>query len=183
MCSCTQSHYCSVVRALQYISLLLGSFPSRLRTVIGIKNLVDVHEWCAGKLGVGSSPQSPCATEIVNEHVQTSRGHRLQVPMGSLYFHEIFRETNIDHTKEPPAPDAARPLVLSDKPQRVLREAAFEIFASVYGNTQQRMDRQFTLRNMMVLLHKVAVTSMLRMVLGTRGRRSCSQVPQGPKLR
>ena len=62
----------------------------------------------------------------------------LYLLMESLYFHKIFRETI--------APDAAAPLVLCDKPKRVRRKTAFEIFASDYGHTQKRKFN--SLRNM-----------------------------------
>ena len=63
--------------------------------------------------------------------------------MESLHFHEVFMETNIDNTKQPPAPDTAAPLVLCDKPKRVRRKTAFEIFAWDYGNKQECMGMKF----------------------------------------
>ena len=67
----------------------------------------------------------------------------------SLLFLAIFRETTIDHMKEPPAPDAAAPLVLCDTSKRVRRKREFETFAPESGQKHQCMGRRFNwLRNM-----------------------------------
>ena len=58
-------------------------------------------------------------------------------------FHEILRRTNIDHMKEPLAPDAAAPLVLCDMPKRMRRNTALEIKASDHGIQQHCMGRIF----------------------------------------
>ena len=55
--------------------------------------------------------------------------------MESLRFHEIFREADLGHMKEPPAPDAAAPLVLCDMPKRAAKHSVRDLRVGVRPQT------------------------------------------------